>query len=125
MQQILTILMLLVLLGSFLLLAGLVYFSEGIIRSRSESLNRDSAAQAHAIRPISPNKSGHGAMGTYLLLVMVVARGDLSFLRRDPSRTVLTARGHAMTSQSWLQIGLTLLIGFLISIPAGRYWPRW
>jgi hypothetical protein len=37
MQQILTILMLLVLLGSFLLLAGLVYFSEGIIRSRSES----------------------------------------------------------------------------------------
>ena len=36
MQQILTILMLLVLLGSFLLLAGLVYFSEGIIRSHSE-----------------------------------------------------------------------------------------
>jgi len=37
MQLILTILMLLILLGSFLLLAGLVYFSEGIIRSRSES----------------------------------------------------------------------------------------
>ena len=37
MQQILTILMLLVLLGSFLLLAGLVYFSEGLIRSRPES----------------------------------------------------------------------------------------
>ena len=68
MQQILTILMLLVLLGSFLLLAGLVYFSEGIIRSRSEAINRDSAAQAHAIRP---NQSGHGAMGTYLLFVMV------------------------------------------------------
>jgi hypothetical protein len=34
-------------------------------------INRDSAAQAHAIRPISPNKSGHGAMGTYLLFVMV------------------------------------------------------
>ena len=68
MQQILTIIMLLVLLGSFLLLAGLVYFSEGIIRSRSEVINRDSAAQAHAIRP---NQSGHGAMGTYLLFVMV------------------------------------------------------
>ena len=26
-----------------------------------------------------------------------------------------------MTSQGWLQIGLTLLIGFLISIPVGRY----
>ena len=37
MQQVLTILMLLVLLGSFMLLTGLVYFSEGIIRSRSES----------------------------------------------------------------------------------------
>jgi hypothetical protein len=36
MQQILTIILLLVLLGSFLLLAGLVYFSEGIIRSHSE-----------------------------------------------------------------------------------------
>jgi hypothetical protein len=34
MQQISTILMLLILLGSFMLLAGLVYFSEGIIRSR-------------------------------------------------------------------------------------------
>ena len=29
-----------------------------------------------------------------------------------------------MTAQSWLQIGLTLLIGFLISIPAGRYLAR-
>ncbi len=29
-----------------------------------------------------------------------------------------------MTLQSWLQIGLTLLIGFLISIPAGRYLAR-
>jgi hypothetical protein len=36
MQQILTILMLLVLVGSFLSLAGLVYFSEGIIQSRPE-----------------------------------------------------------------------------------------
>ena len=26
-----------------------------------------------------------------------------------------------MTSQGWLQIGLTLLIGFMISIPVGRY----
>ena len=26
-----------------------------------------------------------------------------------------------MTSQGWLQIGLTLLIGFLISIPVGRF----
>ena len=26
-----------------------------------------------------------------------------------------------MTSQGWLQIALTLLIGFLISIPVGRY----
>ena len=26
-----------------------------------------------------------------------------------------------MTSQGWLQIGLTLLIGFLVSIPVGRY----
>ena len=26
-----------------------------------------------------------------------------------------------MTSQGWLQIGLTLLIGLLISIPVGRY----
>ena len=26
-----------------------------------------------------------------------------------------------MTLQGWLQIGLTLLIGFLISIPVGRY----
>ena len=68
MQQILTILMLLVLLGSFLLLAGLVYFSEGLIRSRPESINRDSAAQRHAMRP---NQSGHGAMGAYLLFVMV------------------------------------------------------
>ena len=30
-----------------------------------------------------------------------------------------------MTSQGWLQIGLTLLIGFLISIPVGRYLPEW
>jgi hypothetical protein len=37
MQLILTILMLVVLIGSFLLLAGLVFFSEGIIRSRPES----------------------------------------------------------------------------------------
>ncbi len=29
-----------------------------------------------------------------------------------------------MTSQGWLQIGLTLLIGFLISIPVGRYLAR-
>ena len=26
-----------------------------------------------------------------------------------------------MTSQAWLQIGTTLLIGFVISIPVGRY----
>jgi len=26
-----------------------------------------------------------------------------------------------MISQGWLQIGLTLLIGFVISIPVGRY----
>ena len=26
-----------------------------------------------------------------------------------------------MTSQGWLQIGMTLLIGFMISIPVGRY----
>jgi hypothetical protein len=31
-------------------------------------INRDTAAQAHAIRP---NQSGHSAMGTYLLFVMV------------------------------------------------------
>jgi len=37
MQQILTIVMLLALVGSFLLLAGLVHFSDGIIRSRPES----------------------------------------------------------------------------------------
>jgi K+-transporting ATPase A subunit len=29
-----------------------------------------------------------------------------------------------MTSQGWLQIGLTLLIGLLISIPVGRYLAR-
>jgi potassium-transporting ATPase potassium-binding subunit len=29
-----------------------------------------------------------------------------------------------MTPQGWLQIGLTLLIGFLISIPVGRYLAR-
>ena len=29
-----------------------------------------------------------------------------------------------MTLQSWLQVGLTLLIGFLISIPVGRYLAR-
>ena len=27
--------------------------------------------------------------------------------------------------QSWLQIGVTLLIGIMISIPVGRYMPRW
>jgi hypothetical protein len=37
MQQALTILMLLILVGSFLMLAGLVFFSESIIRSRPES----------------------------------------------------------------------------------------
>ena len=34
-------------------------------------INRDSAAQAHGIRPNQSNQSGHGAMGTYLLFVMV------------------------------------------------------
>src|SRR5664279_4645334 len=29
-----------------------------------------------------------------------------------------------MTSQGWLQIGLTLLIGLLISVPVGRYLAR-
>ena len=29
-----------------------------------------------------------------------------------------------MTLQGWLQIGMTLLIGFLISIPVGRYLAR-
>jgi hypothetical protein len=37
MQQILIILMLLALVGSFLLLAGLVFFSEGIVQSHPES----------------------------------------------------------------------------------------
>ena len=30
-----------------------------------------------------------------------------------------------MTLQGWLQIGSTLLIGFLISIPVGCYLARW
>ncbi len=37
MQQILIVVMLLVLVGSFVLLGGLVFFSDGIIRSRPES----------------------------------------------------------------------------------------
>ena len=60
-------------------------------------------------------------MALYVLLAMVAALVIYLFYAVIHPEKFRSPPRNAMTSQGWLQIGLTLLTGLLISIPVGRY----
>ena len=60
-------------------------------------------------------------MALYVLFAIVVALVIYLFYAVIHPERFCSPLRNAMTPQGWLQIGLTLLIGFLISIPVGRY----